>query len=467
MAARFLAYNWNVQRVGDVNDLEMLERALHTAINEPERPSLIIVDSHIAYGAPNKQDTSGAHGAPLGEEEVRATKQAYGWDPDKKFYVPDEVKKYREEALAKGRQMEQAWNEKFAAYKKAHPDLAKQFELIQNREMPEGWDCCIPTFPADERGTATRKSNSQILNAIAADYPWLLGGSADLAPSTNTLIEDASSFERGNYGGRNFHFGIREHAMGAVINGMALSKLRPYGATFLVFSDYLRPALRLSALMELPVIYIFTHDSIMLGEDGPTHQPVEHLASLRAIPNLHVIRPADANELAVMWKYMMELKERPVALILSRQSVPTIDRDTYAPAEGALRGAYVLADSSGTPEVILLGSGSEIPICLEAHEQLVSGGINSRVVSMPCWELYECQDPDYWEEVLPSSVRARVAVEAGSTFGWRRYVGRHDDGTVLGLRDFGASAPVKDLLPEFGLTVDGVVQMAKSVISRQ
>ncbi len=396
VAARFMAYNWNVERVGDANDLEMLERALQVAVDETERPSLVIVDSHIAYGSPNKQDTSGAHGAPLGEDEIRATKKNYAWDPDNVFYVPDEVDGYRKQTVAKGKELEDEWNQKFSAYEKAHSELADQFKLIQNREMPEGWDCCLPRFPADARGIAGREASNQIQNAIAANIPWLIGGSADLAPSTKTYIKEAGSFEKENHQGRNLHFGIREHAMGAVINGMALSKIRPYGATFLVFSDYHRPTLRLSALMEQPVIYIYTHDSIGVGEDGPTHQPVEHLASMRAIPNLDVIRPADANELAFMWKYIMELKDRPTALVLSRQALPTIDRTTYAPAEGALKGAYILADCQGIPEVILIATGSEVQLCLGAYEQLMRDGIKARVVSMPCWSLYECQKARFW-----------------------------------------------------------------------
>ena len=466
VAARFMAYHWNVQRVGDANDLEMLKLALRRAMNETERPSLIIVDSHIAYGAPTKQDTSGAHGAPLGDEEVRATKVNYGWDPDKEFYIPDEVHRYREQVIENGRQAEEEWKKTFALYAQAYPELAEQFQLIQERKMPEGWDCCLPEFPADPKGLAGREASNKVLNAIAEHIPWFMGGAADLGPSTKTYIQGASSFDKENFSGRNFHFGVREHAMGAIVNGMALSNLRPFAATFLVFSDYMRPAVRLSALMEQPVIYIFTHDSISMGEDGPTHQPVEHLASLRALPNFDVIRPADANEISVLWKYIMELPNRPVALILTRQSLPTVDRTRYASAEGALKGAYVLADSEGIPEVILIGTGSEVQLCLGAHEQLMDEGIRSRVVSMPCWSLYERQDPAYWEEVLPRAVRARVAVEAGSTYGWRRYTGRHDDGSILGLRDFGASAPIKDLLVEFGLTVDGVVEMAKETIAR-
>ncbi len=466
VAARFMAYHWNVERVGDANDLGLLERAIKTAHKETERPTLIIVDSHIAYGSPTKQDTHGAHGEPLGEEEIRATKKVYGWDPDKKFFVPDEVKNYREQSLAKGRQFEAEWNQKFSAYSAAYSDLAKQFQMMQQREIPAGWERALPVFPADAKGLAGREANNKILNAIALQIPWLMGGAADLAPSTKTLIKDSGDFQKGNYNGRNFHFGIRENAMGSIANGMALSKLRPYVATFLIFSDYQRPAFRLSSLMEQPAIYIFTHDSIGVGEDGPTHQPIEHLASLRAIPHLEVIRPADANEIAVMWKHILQIKDHPVALVLTRQALPTFDRTKYASAEGALRGAYIMADCQGTPEVILIGTGSEVQLCLGAHEQLLKDGIKSRVVSMPCWSLYERQDPAYWEEVMPSSVRARVAVEAGSTFGWRRYVGRHGEGNVLGMRTYGASAPIKDLLKEFGLTVEGVVKMAKETLSK-
>jgi transketolase len=464
VAARFMAYHWNVERVGDANDLGLVERAIETARQETDRPTLIIVDSHIAYGSPTKQDTHAAHGEPLGEEEIRATKKVYGWDPDKKFYVPDEVKNYREQSLVKGKQFEEEWNKKFAAYAAVYPDLAKHFQMMQNRGLPVGWEKALPNFAADAKGLAGREANNKILNAVAAQIPWLMGGAADLAPSTKTLIKDGGDFQKGKYSGRNFHFGIRENAMGSIANGMALSKLRPYVATFLIFSDYQRPAFRLSSLMEQPVIYIFTHDSIGVGEDGPTHQPIEHLASLRAIPRLEVIRPADANEIAVVWKHILHLKDRPVALVLTRQALPTLDRTKYASAEGALRGAYIMADCQGTPEVILIGTGSEVQLCLGAHEQLMKEGVKSRVVSMPCWSLYERQDAKYWEEILPSSVRARVAVEAGSTFGWRRYVGRHGEGNVLGMRTYGASAPIKDLLKEFGLTIEGVVKMAKETL---
>ncbi len=466
VATRFIGYHWKVQHVRDANDVDALDHAIRTARTEAHGPSLIVVDSHIAFGAPTKQDTHSAHGEPLGEEEIRATKKIYGWDPDKKFYVPEEVQAYRREVLAQGKKSEEEWQKKFAVYTEAHPDLAKQFTQIQKRELPEGWDQNLPTFPADVKGIASRESNGKVLNAIAERIPWLIGGSADLAPSTKTLLKGAKSFEKNQYEGRNFHFGIREHAMAAILNGMALSKLRPYGATFLVFSDYMRPSLRLSAIMEQPAIYIFTHDSIGVGEDGPTHQPIEHLAALRAIHNLDVIRPADANEVAALWKYIMNLRNRPAALMLTRQAIPTFDRTKYASAEGALRGAYVLADSGGVPEVILLGTGSEVQLCLGAHEQLQKEGIRSSVVSMPCWELYERQDAAYWEEVLPRNVRARVAVEAGAAFGWRRYVGLHGEGEVVGMRSYGASAPLKDLLKEFGFTIERVVQEAKAVLAR-
>jgi transketolase len=465
VAARFMGYNWHVQRVGDANDLEMLAEAIERAFKENEQPSLIIVDSHIGYGSPNKQDTSAAHGEPLGDEEIRKTKINYGWDPDKKFYVPEEVKEYRETVLRKGAVNEDEWNKKFSAFEREYPELAKQFHQLEDREMPDGWEKCLPVFPANPKGPATRSANSKILNAIVpATYPFLLGGAADVGSSTKTYIEGANSFEKGIYDGRNFHFGIRENAMAAAANGMALSKLRPYTATYFVFSDYMRAPLRLACLMQNPVIFIFTHDSIGLGEDGPTHQPIEHLASLRAIPNLDVIRPADANELSVLWKYIMKTKNRPVALILTRQDVPTFDRSVYAPAEGALRGAYILADSKPKPDIILIGTGSEVQLCLGAYEILKKQGIKARVVSMPCWSIYEMQGPEYWEEVLPSSVHARVSVEAGSTFGWRRYVGSYDRGGVIGISTFGESAPIGDLLPEFGFTVDRVVTKAKEIL---
>ena len=466
VAVRFKAYGWNVQHVRNANDLETVEKEIQAAIGEANRPSIIIVDSHIAYGSPNKQDSAGAHGAPLGEDEVRATKENYGWDPDKTFYVPDEVEKFKEGIIAKGAKLEEEWNKKLKAYAEAHPDLAKQFDMMQNCELPEGWESIIPDFPADAKGLATRESNNKIINPIADKIPWFMGGSADLGPSTKTYIKDTSSFNREDYGGRNFHFGVREHAMGAIINGMSLSKLRPYGATFFVFSDYVRPAIRLSSLMKLPVIYVFTHDSIGVGEDGPTHQPVEHLASLRAMPGLDVIRPSDANELSVMWKYIMGLKDRPVALVLSRQGVPTLDRSKYASADGAAKGAYVLIESGGTPDMILIGTGSEIKICLDVYDQLTSEGINARVVSMPCSTLFQGQDKAYRESVLPRSVKDRIIVEAGSTFGWHGYAGREDDCGIFGLKDFGASAPSSDLYKEYGFSTERIVQVAKKMIEK-
>lgn len=465
VATRFIAYGWNVQRVGDANDLEMLNRALQIADKEKERPSLIIVDSHIAYGAPTKQDTHGAHGAPLGEEEIKAAKEFYGWDPEKKFFMPGEVKGFTSKIIDRGKKQNDEWNKIFSEYEKEYPELAAQLKLIQNREMPEGWDCCIPKFDAGN-DISGRQASGKVLNAIAEKIPFMIGGSADLSPSTLTEIKSAESFSKNNFSGRNLHYGIREHAMGAIANGIALSGLKTFASTFLVFSDYARSSIRLSALMNLPVTYIFTHDSIGVGEDGPTHQPIEHIASLRAIPNLEVIRPADANEVAVMWKYIMESKNTPFALILSRQNLPVIDRTKYASEQGALKGGYVLADSDGTPDIILLATGSEVHIALDAYEILKKENINARVVSLPNWNLYERQDPDYWETVLPSNVKARIAIEAGSTFGWRRFVGLHGDGEVLGMRTFGASGKINNLLEEFGLTSEDIVKTAKRILSK-
>ncbi len=465
VATRFIAYGWNVQRVGDANDLEMLSRALNIAIKDKGRPSLIIVDSHIAYGAPTKQDTHGAHGSPLGEEEIKATKKFYGWDPEKKFFVPDEVNEYANEIIDRGKKQNAEWDEILLKYQNEYPELAAQLKLIQNREMPEGWDCCIPTFKYGD-SLSGRKANGKVLNAIAEKIPFMIGGSADLSPSTLTTITGTENFAKESYNGRNLHFGIREHAMGAIVNGVSLSGLKSFASTFLVFSDYARSSIRLSALMNQPVIYIFTHDSIGVGEDGPTHQPIEHIASLRAIPNLEVIRPADANEVAFLWKHIMELKDRPTALILSRQDLPVFDRNKYASAQGALKGGYILADCEGTPDVILISTGSEVSMCIEAFEELMKDGINTRVVSMPCWSLYERQSPEYWKSVLPSNITARVAVEAGSTFGWRRFVGLHHQGEVLGMRTFGASGKLSSLLEEFGLTTDSIVKSAKKVIGK-
>lgn len=473
VATRFMGYHWNVQRVGDANDVEQLEVAFANAIKEDERPSLIIVDSHIAYGAPHKQDTSAAHGEPLGEDEIRATKQRYGWDPDKHFHVPDEVQARMTAIRARGTEQESAWSAKFAAYKQAHPDLARELETMHAGGLPDGWDRDVPVYPADPRGAAGRDTSGQVLNALAQRIPWLMGGAADLAPSTKTRLTfaDAGDFQKGSYAGRNMHFGIREHAMGAAMNGMALMGLRAYGSGFLIFSDYSRPTLRLASLMELPVVYVFTHDSIGVGEDGPTHQPIEHLAALRAIPHLTVLRPADSNEVAEAWKVAMEIhkytqgEHGPVAMILSRQALPTYDRTRYAPASGVKQGAYVLADSAGTPDVILMATGSEVQWCVAAHEQLTSEGIRTRVVSMPSWEIFEHQPKAYRDTVLPPACRARVAVEMASTFGWDRYVGL--DGRIIARADFGASAPLKDLLKEFGFTVEHIVAEAKALAGRK
>jgi transketolase len=457
VATRFRGYDWYVQIVDDANDLNSLQEALKSAVDEKEKPSLIMIKSHIAYGAPNKQDTAEAHGAPLGEEEVVAAKKFYGWPADKKFYVPEEIPAYTSKIKERGAKLQSEWDRKFADYEKAFPDLAVEFRQIQSRELPDAWQKSLPQFSPDQ-ALATRQSNGKILDALAEKIPWLLGGSGDLMPSTKTKIADSGDFEKSDYGARNLHFGIREHAMGAIVNGMSLSKLRPFGATFLVFSDYMRPAIRLAALMGTPSIFIFTHDSIGLGEDGPTHQPVEHLAALRAIPNLDLIRPADANELSVLWKHILNSKDRPTALALTRQNVPTIDRNKFASAEGALKGAYVLADSDSQPGAILMATGSEVHLCLEVHERLKDKGIAARVVSMPCWSLFERQPDEYRRSILPDSVTARVAVEAGVTLGWERYTG--DKGIILGLNRFGMSAPYEQIYSELGLTVEGVVAAA-------
>jgi transketolase len=462
VAARFMAYGWHVQRVTDANDLESIEKAIAKAVAEPSSPSMIILDTHIAWGSPNKQDTAAAHGEPLGDDEIRLTKKAYGWPESPTFLVPDEVRTHMNEAVPRGEQFEHAWLERAEKYSRAFPDLYREFELMQRRDLPQGWDRDIPTFPADAKGSATRESGGKVLNAIAKHVPWFMGGAADLAPSTKTLINGDAAFEADSYGGRNFHFGIREHTMGAILNGMALSNLRPYGATFLIFSDYMRPAVRLAALMDLPCVFIYTHDSIGLGEDGPTHQPIEQLMSLRAIPRLNVFRPGDANEVAECWRAIMRLNKEPAALVLSRQAMPTLDRSKYASAAGAARGAYILADSSN-PEVILMGTGSELQLCVAAYEQLKAEGIRARVVSMPCWQLFEHQPADYKLQVLPPAIRARVAVEAGTSLGWKEYVG--SEGVVVGRTDFGASAPVKELLKHFGFTVDHVVAEAKNSIA--
>ncbi len=468
VATRFLAYGWNVTRVGNANDLEMLDRAFDTFKRCADRPTLIIVDSHIGYGAPHKHDTSAAHGEPLGEDEVRLAKRAYGWPEDATFLVPEGVREHFQRGIGtRGRELRQEWFARFEHYRAAHPDLADEVYRMQHRELPSGWDQGLPRFEADPKGLATRDASGIVLNALAQRVPWLLGGSADLAPSTKTRLTfpDAGDLDAATPGGRNLHFGIREHAMGAIVNGLSLAKLRPYGSTFLTFSDYARPAIRLAALMEIPVIHIFTHDSIGLGEDGPTHQPVEQLASLRAIPGLVTLRPADANETLEAWRVIMQLRHEPVALVLTRQAVPTFDRSHYASASGLSWGAYVLADAAGgVPEVLLLASGSEVALCVAAYEQLTADGVRARVVSMPSWELFDRQPESYRASILPPAVSARVAVEQASTLGWSRYVG--PTGATIGMNTFGASAPLKALQTQFGFTPERVVQAAREALAR-
>jgi transketolase len=467
VATRFIAYGWNVLRVGDANDLEMLSRAFNTFHATRDRPTLIIVDSHIGYGSPHKQDTSAAHGEPLGEEEVRLAKQNYGWPPDAKFFIPDGVyAHFRENIGIRGRDLHKEWLALFEKYQSQHPQLADYLFKMQHRQLPEGWDKDIPVFPTDSKGVAGRDASAKVENSIAKNLPWLIGGSADLAPSTKTrlVFDGAGDFAASQTSGRNMHFGIREHAMSSILNGLSLSKVRPFGSGFLIFSDYAKPAIRLSALMELPVIYIFTHDSIGVGEDGPTHQPVEQLASLRAIPGLYTLRPGDANEVAEAWRFIITLRHKPAVLILSRQPLPTIDRTRFRAASGLARGAYVLADSDdGKPSAILIGTGSEVALCVAVHEELKSQGIKTRVVSMPSWELFEEQDKAYQDSVLPPAVKARVAVEQASTLGWTRYVG--SSGQVIGMHTFGASAPLKELQKKFGFTPERVVSAVKEQLA--
>jgi transketolase len=472
VATRFIGYGWNVTRVGDANDLEMLERAFKTFKGTRDRPTLIIVDSHIAWGSPNKQDTHAAHGEPLGEEEIRLTKRNYGWPEDEKFLVPDGVLQHFQDGIGKrGRGLREAWGAKFAEYKAKYPELANHLERIQERELPEGWDKELPKYAADPKGKAGRDASGETLNVAAKNVPWLIGGAADLAPSTKTRLtfKEAGDFLANNYGGRNLHFGIREHAMGAILNGLALCKVRPYGSGFMIFSDYGRAPIRLAAIMEIPVIYIFTHDSIGVGEDGPTHQPIEQLASLRAVPGLITLRPGDANEVVEAWRTILQMRHEPVALILSRQAMPTLDRGKYASAAGLARGAYVLADApDGKPDVLLLATGSEVSLCVDAYEKLKAEGIKTRVVSMPSWEIFEyyCKKhPEYREQVLPSNVTARVSVELASTFGWARYVGL--TGQSIGMETFGASAPLKELQKKFGFTPERVMTAAKEQLGRK
>ncbi|MDX1606595.1 MAG: transketolase, partial [Candidatus Competibacterales bacterium] len=464
VGGRFRAYGWQVLRVDDANDLQALDGAFRTFRDTRDRPTLIIVRSHIGYGSPNKQDTYAAHGAPLGEEEVRLTKRFYGWPEEAQFLVPDEViEHFRQGMGQRGREHHSAWSARFDEYQAQYPELADQLQKMQTRQLPEGWDRDLPEFPADEKGLAGRVASGQVLNAIARNVPWLMGGAADLAPSTNTRLtfEGAGDFSAADRGGRNFHFGVREHAMGAVLNGLSLCKIRPYGSGFLIFSDYARPAIRLSALMEIPTIHVFTHDSIGVGEDGPTHQPVEQLASLRAIPGLIVLRPADANEVVEAWRLIMQLRHEPVALILTRQNLPTLDRNRYASAAGLARGGYILADAgNGRPAVILLATGSEVALCVAAYEQLEAEGIPARVVSLPSWELFDHQDQAYKDHVLPPDIIARVAVEQASTLGWRRYVGLR--GQIIGMRTFGASAPLKELQHKYGFLPEKIVDAARA-----
>ena len=468
VATRFLGYGWNVLRVGDANDTDRIEHALEVFRKTKGRPTFIILDSHIGYGSPHKQDTAAAHGEPLGEEEVRLTKRSYGWPEDAKFLVPDGVYDHFAAGIGeRGAKARRAWIELLEGYKGEYPKLAAEIDQIERRELPDGWDRGLPTFPADANGIAGRDASSKVLNVLAQNVPWFLGGSGDLGPSNKTLLtyEGAGDLQADTPGGKNLHFGIREHSMGAIVNGLSLSKLRAFGATFFIFSDYARPAIRLSAIMELPTIFVFTHDAMGDGEDGPTHQPVEQLASLRAIPGLVTLRPADANEVVEAYRYILQLRHKPAVLALSRQPLPTLDRSKYAPASGLLHGAYVLADApGGNPEVILIASGSEVSLAVNAHETLLAEGIRSRVVSMPSWDIFERQTQEYRESVLPPSVKARIAIEQASTFGWAQYVG--DSGRIIGMKTFGASAPLKELQRKFGFDPDRIVVTAKQLLGR-
>jgi transketolase len=469
VAARFQGYGWNVLRVGDANDLDRIQQALRLFRDTKGRPTLVILDSHIGYGAPHKHDTAAAHGEPLGEEEVRLAKRGYGWPEDAQFLVPDGVREHFAAGIgARGAAARSRWTTLLASYRVKYPDLAGEIDRMQRRDLPDGWDRNLPVFPADAKGIAGREASGKVLNVLAQNIPWFLGGSADLGPSNKTTLtyKGAGSFQAGTPGGKNLHFGVREHAMAAIVNGLSLSKLRAFGATFFIFSDYARPAIRLSALMELPTIFVFSHDAMGDGEDGPTHQPVEHLASLRAMPGLVTLRPGDANEVVEAYRYVMQLRHQPAVLALSRQPLPTLDRSVYAPATGVSRGAYVLADApAGNPEVILIASGSELSLAVDAHVKLVAEGIRSRVVSMPSWEIFDSQTQEYRDSVLPPGVTARVAVEQASTFGWERYVGAR--GHVVGMRTFGASAPLKALQEKFGFQPERVVALAKALLGKQ
>ena len=464
---RFSGYGWNVVHAADANDLNALAKAYDNFLETTDRPTIIVVNSHIGYGSPHKQDTNEAHGEPLGEEEVRLAKRNYGWPEDAKFLVPDGVlENFRQGIGKRGHDLQQRWQAAFTDYTRKFPELADQINRMQRRELPDGWDKNLPTFPADAKGMATRDSSGKVLNALAQNIPWLMGGSADLATSDRTRLkfEGAGDFQPGSYAGRNLHLGVREHAMAGAMNGLAVSKIRAYGGTFFNFTDYMKPAVRLAALMELPVIYIYTHDSIGLGEDGPTHQPIEQLAALRAVPGLVLLRPADANEVVEAWKVIMQLKHEPAALVLTRQALPTFDRSKYTPSSGVAKGAYVLADApDGNPQVILMATGSEVALCVAAYEQLKTEGIKARVVSMPSWDIFEKQSDDYKKQVLPPAVKARVSVEAASTFGWSQYVG--PTGKMIGMHRFGASAPIKDLLKKFGFTSEKITVAAREAIA--
>jgi transketolase len=468
IAARFLGYGWNVLRIADANDIDRIEAALDTFQVTEGRPTFIILDSHIGYGSPHKHDTAAAHGEPLGDDEIRLAKRSYGWPEDAKFLVPDAVREHFAAGVgARGAQARRDWTELFTAYRAKHPELANEIDLMQRRELPAGWDRGLPVFAADPKGIAGRDASGKVLNVLAQNIPWLLGGSADLGPSNKTILtyEGAGDFQADTRGGKNLHFGIREHAMAATVNGLSLSKLRAFGATFFIFSDYARPAIRLSALMELPTIFIFTHDAMGDGEDGPTHQPVEQLASMRAVPGLVVLRPGDANEVVEAYRYIMQLRHQPAVLALSRQALPTLDRSKYAPVSGLARGAYVLGDApGGNPELILIASGSEVSLAVEAHDKLLAEGIRSRVVSMPSWDIFEHQPQPYRDSVLPPTVTNRIAVEQASTFGWERYVGT--SGRIIGMHTFGASAPLKELQKKFGFEPERVVAVAKELLAK-
>jgi transketolase len=468
VATRFLAYGWNVLAVNDANDVDRIESALEAFKQTKSRPTLIVVDSHIGYGSPNKQDTAAAHGEPLGDEEVRLTKRGYGWPDDARFLIPEGVYEHFAAGVgARGAKTRSEWMELFSSYRANYPELATEIDLMQRRELPAGWDRNLPTFPSDEKGVAGREASGRVLNVLAQNIPWLLGGSADLGPSNKTTLtfENAGDFQINTPGGKNLHFGVREHAMAAIVNGLSLSKLRAFGATFFIFSDYARPAIRLSALMELPTVFVFTHDAMGDGEDGPTHQPVEHLASLRAIPGLITLRPADANEVVEAYRYVTRLRHEPAILALSRQPLPTLNREKYASASGVARGAYVLADTPGAdPEVILIASGSEVSLAVDAHENLLAEGIRSRVVSIPSWEIFDRQPQKYRESVLPPRVTARISIEQASTFGWERYVG--NSGRMIGMKTFAASAPLKELQRKFGFEPARVAEAAKELLGR-